>query len=186
MKNNLIAILTIAGFSLITSSPAHAEDLCRAKALRDVSPMSGGGYVIPQGSYVTAVTQYIVDDRTGERMFCSHGGGCYPEYVTVDGRGEMLALELENCAIGPKSADGFYSVEVDRTLNSSAELRFNDIEDQLISFGMALAPADNAARHYVNNPEGECGRLVRNALEGNPEARRTLSASPRICVYTYE
>lgn len=166
-------------------SPAYAEDLCRAKALRDVSPNSGGNYVIAAGDYVTAVTQYEIDPETGRRSFCSHGGGCYPETVTVAGRGEVKALVLENCIIGRQIDHGLYAVEIDRSLNSAADLRFNDIEDRLIDIGMGVAPADNAARHYVKNPSGPCGRLVLRALEGDHGARRALISAPEFCRFDY-
>ena len=175
-------------FSAITAlfgvgSAAQAEDLCRAKVLRDVSPVSGGAYVVPKGGNLTAFNHYSFDEF-GNGMFCTHGGGCYPEYVTVEGQGRVRALELTNCKIVRRN-DGYYT-EVDRSRNSAADLRFNDIEDQLIAIGMGLAPADNAARHYVQNPDGSCGRLVKRALEGNPDARRRLAAGPpQFCAYDY-
>lgn len=185
IRSGPIFFIAIAGF-IAMGSAANAEDLCRARALRDVSPVGGGSYVIPKGGYVTAITQYEVDDL-GRGMFCSHGGGCYPEYVTVEGQGRVRALEMTNCKIvrrhDPKLGYN-YSVEIDRSRNSAADLRFNDIEDQLISIGIYGAGADNAARHYVQNPSGACGKLVRRVLEGNPEARRRV-LDTNICFYDY-
>lgn len=185
MRSFTVKVVAAAALSLTWPLSAHAEDLCRARALRDISPIGGGSYVIPKGDFVTAVTQYQVDAETGERSFCSHGGGCYPEHVTVAGRGSVRALELVNCVVGRQIGVGLYSVQVDRRRNSSTALRFDDVENQLISFGMGIAPADNAARHYIRNPAGACGRLVKQALEGNPDARSRLARNPAFCTYNY-
>lgn len=172
----------MAGMSL--PGAAQAADLCRAIALRD-APSSSGGYVVPKGDYVHAITQYQIDPDTGQRSFCAHGGSCYPERITVAGKGVMIVLKLVNCVIGERIDDGLYAVNVDRSRNSAYALRRDDVENQLMSMGMCNSCADNAAEHYVTNPTGPCGRLVHSALEGNPTSKTRLTNDPQICRYDY-
>ena len=54
-------------------------------------------------------------------------------------------------------------------------LRASDVEATLMDrFGLCHACAGNAAYHYVREPSSACGRLVRSALEGDPEAAQRL------------
>lgn len=169
---------------------AQAADLCNLIAVRDVSPMSGGDYVVTKGETIGAVTQYRVSSW-GQETFCIHGGGCYPRLVSLNGEEEVEAVRLTNCKIGAeisRDEEGvIYSVEVDRLANSASALRFDDIENVLLDFGMCSACADNAARHYVEQPTGECATLVKSAIEGNPEAKgRLANAMPEFCAWNYE
>lgn len=182
--NTLRYLVTTALAVTVFSTSAHAEDICRARALIDV-PATGRYYELHKGDIVTAITQYWIDPETGERTFCSHGGGCYPERAIVSGRSQ-IALKLENCVIGPRvDADGLHEIIVDRRRNSAAALRRDDIENQLLEFGMCSACADNAAQHYVTMPSGTCGRLVKSALEGNPQSQAELVDDPEYCRYDY-
>ena len=174
---------------LATPSAASAADLCEAIALRDVSPTSGGDYVVTEGRTIGAVTQFV-KGRYDEGYFCTHGGGCYPRTVSLNGEVDVEAVKLTNCEVGSvisqDEEEVVYSVDVVRSMNSPSDLRFDDIENTLIDFGMGMAPADNAARHYVENPSGECAKLVRSALEGNPDSRNALvNGPPEICIWEY-
>lgn len=167
---------------------AWAEDLCRAQAMRDVGALQDSSSVLPRGAFQDAVTQYNREIATGRTSFCSHGGYCYPTHVNVGGE-RVEAMRLVNCAIGAESWRDeetiSYSVDVDRSRNSAAALRFDDVENQLVEFGACAACADNAARHYVERPQGQCGILVRQALEGNPVARRRFENMPDFCTWDY-
>lgn len=181
-------LLSLAVLAFPTS--AWAEDLCRAQALRDVGAMENSASVLARGEFQDAVTQYNREVATGQTSLCSHGGYCYPTHVSVGGQ-RVEALRLVNCTVGAESwrdAETIsYSVVVDRSRNSAASLRFDDVENQLVEFGTCAACADNAARHYIERPQGQCGILVRQALEGNPVARRRFANSefPDFCTWTY-
>lgn len=185
----MFRLFAVALAAILTPSAAFAADLCEAIALRDVSPTSGGDYVVTKGRSIGAVTQFV-KGRYDEGYFCTHGGGCYPRIVSLNGEVDVEAVKLTNCEIGSvigrDDDEIVYSVDVVRAMNSRSALRFDDIENSLIEFGMGMAPADNAARHYVENPSGECAILVREALEGNPEARRALAdGPPKFCFWEY-
>ena len=175
--------------ALVFPSSALAEDLCRAEALREVGALEDSSSVMQRGEVQPAVTQFRREIATGRTSFCSHGGYCYPTHVYV-GNQRVEAMRLVNCNVG---AEAFrdeemivYSVEVDRTRNNPADLRFDDVENQLISFGACAACADNAAQHYIQRPGDQCGVLVRQALEGNPSARRRLADDfPDFCSWEY-
>jgi hypothetical protein len=169
--------------------PAAAEDLCQAIALRDVAARGDSTSVMEKGTTQTAVTQLWKNIATGDTFFCSHGGSCYPTHVRIRGV-RVEALRLENCTVGAEVSrdqeDILYAIEVDRSRNSPQELRFDDIENQLIEFGACTACADNATQHYLQRPTGQCGTLVRRALEGDREARRSISEDfPDFCAWDY-
>ena len=176
--------------ALIFPSSALAEDLCRAEALRDVGALEDSSSVMQRGGVQSAVTQFRREIATGRTSFCSHGGYCYPTHVYI-GDQRVEAMRLVNCNVG---AEAFrdeemvvYSVEVDRARNDPTALRFDDIENQLIAFGVCMACADNATQHYIRRPQGQCGVLVRQALEGDPSARRRLADNfPDFCNWNYE
>lgn len=165
--------------SVIPSPKATAADICRVKVLQNIAPVGSPEYPIRKGQYISAITQYT-EWEPGQMVFCQHGGGCYPERVFVKGKGAVKALQLVNCRVIKKH--GEFAVEAVRSANSASRLRQDNIEDQLIDFGMSSAGADNASRKYIKNPSGQCGRLVKSALEGNPDARRTLSKHPKFCL----
>jgi hypothetical protein len=47
--------------------------------------------------------------------------------------------------------------------------------------GLCEACADNAAVYYTEKPASRCGKLAKQALEGNPAAIRTLQSFPDYC-----
>jgi hypothetical protein len=51
--------------------------------------------------------------------------------------------------------------------------------------GACSACADNIAQHYTRNPGSACGKLAKQALEGNPEAIKKLTAFPDYCKWKY-
>jgi hypothetical protein len=143
-----------------------------------------------RGAVQTAITQLVRDTALNRTFFCSHGGSCYPTHVYINGE-PVEALRLDNCTVGAEVSryddEIIYGLEVDRSRNSEADLRFDDVENALIELGLCMACADNAARHYVERPQGQCGTLVKQSLEGNPAARRRLAADefPAICNWEY-
>lgn len=181
------AFIMLAFFAPVSAS---AADLCRALALRDVAASEDSSFVIPRGEHLESVTQFRRDFATGRTLFCSHGGYCYPTHVYI--RGEAVeALRLVNCTVGAEDSrdeeGAIFAVVVDRERNDPEALRFDDIENQLLDFGACSACADNATQHYLRRPQGQCGILVRQALEGNPLARRRLADDfPGFCQWEYQ
>jgi hypothetical protein len=168
----------------ISSLPVKAADLCEAIALQDVAANEDPASIIKRGDRDTAITGYQVDKKTGEGVFCSHGGYCYPTHVLVNGI-KVEALKLTNCVIGKSDysdADEIsYSVEVERSKVSPAELKQDDVDNRLLELGLCSACAGNAASFYVSQPKSPCARLVKEALEGSPDAVRILKDGPAYC-----
>jgi hypothetical protein len=144
--------------------------------------------VIPRGDYDEAITQYNVNKQTKMTSFCSHGGYCYPTHVFINGQ-KQEALRLVNCKVGVKAfedADEIsYEVDVDRARNSAATLRADDVENRFLEMGLCSACANNIAAFYVRKPNSTCGRLAKQALEGNPVAVAKLRDDPGYCQFPW-
>ncbi|MBB3941721.1 hypothetical protein GGR39_003402 [Novosphingobium fluoreni] len=188
----------IGGFAVLfilllggNSAPANAADICNAVALIDI-PEATTGYGLKKGEIDEAVTQYNVD-RNGDGQFCSHGGGCYPRYIVVDGR-KVEALRLTNCKIGaaeppiaglPDDDTTIYGIDVDRSKNSAADLKSDDVDNALLNLGMCSACASNAAYLYIHSPASKCGSKVADALAGDKSAIDALQTDPDYCQVSY-
>lgn len=51
--------------------------------------------------------------------------------------------------------------------------------------GLCNACADNVAQHYTKKPSSKCGKLAKQALEGNLNAIEELQSSPDYCIWKY-
>lgn len=51
--------------------------------------------------------------------------------------------------------------------------------------GLCSACADNVAQHYTKKPNSKCGKLAKQALEGNPSAIGNLQSFPTYCKWKY-
>jgi hypothetical protein len=166
------------------SNDSSGSDLCRAVALVHVPSIENPESALAPGEVQDSVTQYRVSKKTGVGSFCSHGGYCYPRFITIGGK-LTEALQLQNCRIGGKTFeyedDTGYSVDLDRSKNSQADLKYNDLTKTLSSMGLCNACADNAAQYYLQKPSSECGLLVKSALEGDPASKEKLLESPHYC-----
>jgi hypothetical protein len=176
-------------FSLLlltfSASASNSADSCHAVALRAVPAFENPTSVLKKGELDTAITQYRVNKKTGEGSFCSHGGYCYPSRVMENGI-SVEALKLTNCQIGKRDDfddpdDIFYAVDVVRSKLSPMELKRDDVDNRLLDLGLCSACASNAAQHYVLEPQSQCARLVKEVLEGNPQALETLSSGVPYC-----
>lgn len=165
-----VAVLTSAACLPAT---AFAADICKAVALRDVAAIENPESVIPRGSYDEAITYYNINKQTKMTSFCSHGGYCYPTHMFVNGQ-KQETLRLVNCKVGAKDSEDdeqiSYAVDVDRTRNSVAALRADDVGNRFLELGLCSACASNVAAFYIRKPNSTCGRLAKQALEGNPVA----------------
>jgi len=187
-------ICGIAVLSASTPCRSAAADICNAVALTDVpdwgdgDPRDASGSVLKKGQIDEAVSQYRINKTTREAIFCSHGGDCYPRYVTVNGH-KVEALRLTNCKIGAREPDiagvmdedEFYDVDVDRSRNSPSALREDDIDNALLNLGMCSACAGNAADIYIKSPQSRCGSAVARALAGDKGAIVALQSDPSYC-----
>ena len=153
------------------SVEAHAADICKAMVIRDIRAIENPESIAKRGETIGAITQYRVSRKSGQAVFCSHGGYCYPA------NGQRLL----NCKIGkesgyndPKDDEIFYSVDVVRSKNSAAALRYDDLDNRLLDMGLCSACASTAANAYLYKPQSHCAKAVRLALEGNPTATKAL------------
>jgi hypothetical protein len=179
----------------VASGRAIAADSCDAVALMNVpdwgdgDPADARGNVLNKGEVDDVITEYLVNKKTGNAVFCSHGGYCYPRYLTVDGQ-RVEALRLDNCKIGAVET-GFtgvgddnitYDVEIDRSKASASTLKYDDLDNALLALGMCNSCADNAADIYLKHPQSRCGATVAEALAGDKRAIAELQAGPDYCV----
>ncbi len=186
-------VLAIVGIGA-ASSQVRAADICNAVALVDVPDWGGGapadasGSVLKKGEFDDAVTEYQVNKKTGDAVFCSHGGYCYPRYLVKNGQ-KVEALRLTNCKIGSVETAILgidddtitYDVDVDRSKNSAADLKEDDVDNALLNIGMCSACAGNAADIYIKHPESKCGATVGKALAGDEAAVGELQGNPDYC-----
>jgi hypothetical protein len=95
------------------------------------------------------------------------------------------ALRLVNCKVGKRYEEDkdevYYSVDVVRSKNTAADLRLDDLDNKFLEMGLCSACADNVAMFYVKKPTSPCGRLAKQALEGNPVATDKLRSFPDYC-----
>jgi hypothetical protein len=179
-----ICFATAIAITAIYSYKISSADLCKAIALRDVAAVEAPDSVLPRGVYDEAITQYRVNKRTGATTFCSHGGYCYPTHIRLNGQ-KVEVLRLINCAIGARNYEDsdeiYYSLEVLRSRNSPAALRYNDLDDKFLELGLCSACADNVTRFYIEKPSSPCARLAKQALEGNAESADRLRGFPDYC-----
>jgi hypothetical protein len=164
---------------------AFAADICEAVALRDVPAKDNPESILKRGEIDGAVTQYRVNKKTGESVFCSHGGYCYPTHITENGK-QVEALRLTNCRVGARDSyndpdDVFYSIDVIREAIAPEALKVNDIDNRLQEIGVCSACAGDDAYLYVKAPASRCAAVVKEALEGNPQAVDTLNNDNEIC-----
>lgn len=182
-------IVAAALLSACLAGTARAEaDLCSAKVLLPVGAVEDSSSLLAQGSTLDGVTQFNVEKQTGRREFCVHGGFCYPETVTLNGK-PAKSLKLTNCRIGKvvneDSETQYWSLDVVRASVNKIKLRYADVDGKLSAMGMCNACADNATQFYLHKPESQCGQLVKSALEGNPDATKELAGNPDYCNWTY-
>lgn len=58
-------------------------------------------------------------------------------------------------------------------------------KEKFLNMGLCNSCADNAAQYYTKKPDSPCGKLAKQALEGNPDAIKKLVAFPDYCVWKY-
>jgi hypothetical protein len=58
-------------------------------------------------------------------------------------------------------------------------------KDKFVNMGLCSACADNVAQHYTKKPSSPCGKLAKQALEGNPDAIGALREFPDYCTWKY-
>jgi hypothetical protein len=188
-RTNMIFTSSVVLSLLGAGNRASAEDICTAAVVRDVPAVENPASILKKGQRDTAITQYRVNPRTGESVFCSHGGYCYPTHVR-SGDDRLEALRLTNCRLGDNPtwvANGelYYDLEPIRTKIDPKLLRHDDIDNRFLAMGLCSACADNVTQFYISKPDSQCGRLARSAIEGNQEAINLLQTDPSYCRWNY-
>jgi hypothetical protein len=141
---NLGAVI-MAVVAFIATTPSQAIDsLCEAVALRD-APATNTTSEVRKGMKIDAITQYVVNKKSGAARFCTRVGGCY----------SANALRLVNCVIDKNYGDDFggdetlYRLGLIRSKINPDRLRQYDVELKLLDLGMCAGCADNAAAFYA-------------------------------------
>jgi hypothetical protein len=63
--------------------------------------------------------------------------------------------------------------------------RYGYSREKFESMGLCAACADNVAQYYTKKPNSPCGKLAKQALEGNPDAISKLVEFPDYCIWKY-
>ncbi len=58
-------------------------------------------------------------------------------------------------------------------------------KEKFLEMGACNACADNIAQYYTKKPNSPCGKLAKQALEGNPDAIKKLVDFPEYCQWKY-
>lgn len=58
-------------------------------------------------------------------------------------------------------------------------------KEKFLEMGACGACADNIAQYFTKKPNSPCGKLAKQALEGNPDAINKLVAFPDYCEWKY-
>jgi hypothetical protein len=62
---------------------------------------------------------------------------------------------------------------------------YGSSKETFLNMGLCNACADNVAQYYSRKPDSPCGRLAKEALEGNSDAIKKLVEFPDYCVWKY-
>jgi len=68
---------------------------------------------------------------------------------------------------------------------SDAGKSYGYSREKFSDMGLCSACADNVAQHYTKTPNSKCGKLAKQALEGNPSAIEELQSFPSYCTWKY-
>lgn len=140
-------IIVVINFALAIN-PAHAEYWCKAIALRNTHYNDHPEIIIKKDTEDTFTSDYGND-------LCQHGGYCV----------KRQDFKLIDCD---------YHLNPIRSKAEPIALRYSDVSDTLVNMGLCSLCAKNAASWYIKHPLSKTGKLVKAALEGNPEAKKKL------------
>lgn len=62
---------------------------------------------------------------------------------------------------------------------------YGDSREKFSEMGLCSACADNVAQYYTKKPKSQCGKLAKQALEGNSNAVSELQSFPSYCEWKY-
>lgn len=69
---------------------------------------------------------------------------------------------------------------------SSMGTSYEYSRQRFYDLGLSSAKADNVAQFYTKEPNSQCGKLAKHALEGNPRSIAELQTSPDYCTWDYK
>jgi hypothetical protein len=165
-------------FAAISPSTVVAKDYCRALALTSVRAIEDPTSVLFKGQYLDGVTALRVRKLDGGKMFCTHGGYCYPS-ISLNGGKKAASLKLTNCSVSKASYSDdddevSYAVLFDPKRNAPAIVREFEIDAKFINMGLCFECTGVATDSYLKNPISLCGKTAALALKGDKKARRNL------------
>ena len=92
-------------FTALCTSCVRASQPCVIAPSHDTYAVEDPSTVWKRGVR-QEVTEYVIDDKTGVRSFCIHGGYCYSAFVKINGQA-VEALNIAGCRIQPgRQLDG--------------------------------------------------------------------------------
>ena len=62
---------------------------------------------------------------------------------------------------------------------------YAEAKAKFVEMGACAACADNIAQYYTKSPDSQCGKLAKQALEGNQDSISKLIAFPDYCKWKY-
>ena len=68
---------------------------------------------------------------------------------------------------------------------SSTGKAYGTSREKFVNMGLCNACADNVAQYFVHKPNSKCGKLAKQALEGNTQAIELLRTFPNYCTWNY-
>ena len=68
---------------------------------------------------------------------------------------------------------------------SSTGKAYGTSREKFVNMGSCNACADNVAQYFVHKPNSKCGKLAKQALEGNTQTIELLRAFPYYCTWNY-
>ena len=68
---------------------------------------------------------------------------------------------------------------------SSTGKAYGTSREKFVNMGLCNACADNVAQYFVHKPNSKCGKLAKQALEGNTQTIELLRAFPYYCTWNY-
>lgn len=76
------------------------------------------------------------------------------------------------------------SLGLDKRSDIGASYEYS--RQKFYGLGLSSAKADNVAQFYTKEPNSQCGKLAKHALEGNPRSIAELQTSPDYCTWDYK
>jgi hypothetical protein len=105
-----------------------------------------------------------------------------------DGNSKDIDKLIDGGFVKPREAQGIAKV-LGKTYKpkerSETGKNYEYSRGKFLEMGACSACADNIAQYHTKKPDSPCGKLAKQALEGNPDAIKKLAAFPDYCKWRY-